>query len=94
MRHRFNEGRYDDLAEAGELSIVVLEDRHPSLAAAHQPYCTRSQMMSYRDQDGNEQARAHRYLRPDGTVGASGRPDPKRLVQDGILYRLVKARNR
>jgi hypothetical protein len=28
----------------------------------------------------------HRYLRTDGTLGASGRPDPKRLREGGILY--------
>jgi hypothetical protein len=28
----------------------------------------------------------HQYLQPDGTLGASGQPDPKRLLHDGILY--------
>jgi hypothetical protein len=31
-------------------------------------------------------ASIHRYLRPDGTLGASGRPDPKRLVEGGVKY--------
>ncbi len=28
----------------------------------------------------------HIYLRPDGTIGGSGRPDPKWLFEDGIIY--------
>lgn len=94
MRRRFNDGRYDERAATGELSITVIEDRHPSLTAAGEPFCTRSQMMSYRDTDSNEVVRAHRHLRPDGTLGASGKPDPKRVFEDGILYRLVKKHQR
>jgi len=33
-----------------------------------------------------EIARAHRYLRPDGTVGGCGKPDPKLLVDDDKRY--------
>jgi len=49
-----------------------------------------SQMVSYRDKDNNEIARVHQFVRPDGSLAASGRPDPKRLLEDGILYRLEK----
>lgn len=31
-------------------------------------------------------ATVHRYVRPDGTLGASGLPDPKRVLHDGVLY--------
>ena len=48
-------------------------------------------MISYRNQDGNEVARAHRYLRPDGEIGLSGKPDPKRVVFENMMYRLHKA---
>jgi hypothetical protein len=27
---------------------------------------------------------------PDGTIGASGMPDPKRLLHEGTLYRLER----
>ena len=27
-----------------------------------------------------------KYLRPDGTIGASGRPDPKALIVEGVMY--------
>jgi hypothetical protein len=29
---------------------------------------------------------AHRLLRPDGTYGASGYPDPKMVYLDGVIY--------
>jgi hypothetical protein len=29
---------------------------------------------------------AHRLLRPDGTFGASGYPDPKMVFVDGVIY--------
>ncbi len=94
MRRRFNEGRYWERVVSGELRTEEWDSRHPALTLANEPYCTRSLMLAYFDQDGNEVARVHQYLRPDGTIGASGRPDPKRLLDGGILYRLVKARDR
>jgi hypothetical protein len=47
-------------------------------------------MVSYRDTGNFEIARVHQYLRTDGSIGASGRPDPKRLFEEGTLYRLEK----
>ena len=93
MRRRFNKGQYWERVQNGELSETILGDNHPTTPAANQPFCTRSQMISYREQ-GNEVARVHQYLLPNGTLGASGRPDPKRLFEDDILYRLVKKHHR
>jgi len=59
----------------------VIKERHLDPAKSFEPACTRTQMVSYLV-EGCEVARAHRYLRPDGTLGASGKPDPK-LVFDG-----------
>src|SRR6266566_8732366 len=90
MQRRFNEGRYWERTQHGELTVVIMEDRHPALTAANEPFCTQSQMVSYRDINNAEIARVHQYLRPDGSIGASGRPDPKRLFENGELYRLEK----
>ncbi len=90
MQKMFNEGGFWDKTKTGELTSVTLEHRHPALTAANEPHCTHSQMISYRDASGNEVARVHQYLRTDGTIGASGKPDPKRLVVGGTLYRLLK----
>ncbi len=45
--------------------------------------CTRSQLITYFDADGRRVAIVHQYLRRDGTLGASGLPDPKWLLHEG-----------
>jgi|SRR5208282_1269013 hypothetical protein len=90
----FNEHYLDDIT-AGKIVETVMENRHPSLIAANEPYCTKSQMVSYRNPTTNEElARAHRYVRPNGSIGASGKPDPKRVLFDGIWYRIIKKKNK
>lgn len=92
MRQLFNSGRFWERAQNGEFTTVTLEKRHPSLPAANEPFCTFSEMISYRDHEGNEVARVHQYRRPDESIGASGRPDPKRVLVGGTVYRLSKKR--
>ena len=74
---------------AGEFTPNTMSS-NPAPPAAGQPTNTLSQMVSYIDAGGQEVARVHQYLRPDGTIGAKGRPDPKRLLENGVLYRLHK----
>jgi len=90
MQKMFNEEGYWEKTRSGEFTTITLEHRHPALTAANEPHCTYSQMISYRDAENNEMARVHQYLRSDGTLGASGKPDPKRLFVHGTLYRLYK----
>jgi hypothetical protein len=82
----FNDGNYEALVKSGELRTHLLNERHPSAPKANVPFCTRSQIVAYLDGNGNEIAVVHQYLQPDGTLGASGFPDPKRLLKDGTLY--------
>jgi len=86
LRKLFNENGYWAKVQAGELTEHLMADRHPSSPLAQVPICTRSQVISYVNATGQEIARVHQYLQPDGTLGASGKPDPKRLVHEGILY--------
>jgi hypothetical protein len=86
IQRLFNNGRYWQMVQEGILQQTLLKDRHPTSPRAPVPYCTRSQYISYSDDAGQEIARVHQYLLPDGTLGASGKPDPKRLLHDGILY--------
>lgn len=91
----FNDN-YLDRISTGEIQEVVMRGagRHPSLYKAQEPYCTESQQVSYIDPaNGQEVARAHRYLRPDGTLGASGLPDPKRVFLNGVWYRIIKKKH-
>jgi len=88
LRLYFESGQFIERTERGELVVVVLPNAsHPASADAGQVPGTLSQMISYREPDcNNEVARAHRYLKPDGTLGGSGKPDPKLVLQGGILY--------
>ena len=90
MRLRFNNGNYWEKSTKGELTKIVIEERVPKVLPPGEPANTLSQMVSYRDSEDTEIARAHQYLRPNGEIGASGKPDPKRLYEGGILYRLQK----
>lgn len=90
MRKRFNEGGYWEKVQKQEWTTHTLESRI-SDALTEETVQITSAMLSYHDENGNEVARVHQYMRPDGSIAASGRPDPKRLVQDGVLYRLIKS---
>jgi hypothetical protein len=88
LRRRFNQrGLWSDV-QAGKLMQHVVKDRHPSPPVAKEPICTRSQLVRYADQRGKTVALVHQYLRQDGTLGASGRPDPKMLLDGGELLHL------
>src|SRR2546423_15028217 len=89
LRRMFNDGGYWQRVQTGELQQCLRQDRHPTSPVAPEPYCTRSQLVSYLDADEVEEiARVFHYLRADGTIGASGRPDPKRLFVNGVVYAL------
>ena len=89
MRKLFNDNRLWERLQEGEFTSIVLQSR-AAPATAGEPAGTLSQMVSYRDSESYEIARVHQYVRPDRSIGAKGRPDPKRLFLDGVLYRLVK----
>lgn len=86
LRRLFNEDGYWQQVKDGILTARIREDGHPSPERSGEPYCTRSQIIAYLDDSGDEIALVHQYLRRDGTLGASGRPDPKRIFVDGTLY--------
>ena len=58
-------------------------DKHPSPPRADEPICTRSQIIAYLDAEGRRVAVVHQFVRQDGSIGASGRPDPKMLLHEG-----------
>jgi len=85
LRKIFNDGAYVERARLGELAEKLLSENNPS-PKARQPPGTKSQLIGYFDAKGREVARAHQYLRKDGTLGASGKPDPKKIFKEGKLY--------
>lgn len=78
------------MVQSGQWTAHVLESRISDALTSEKVQIT-SVMLSYHNENGDEMARVHQYQRPDGSLAASGKPDPKRLVQDGILYRLIKS---
>ena len=52
-------------------------------AAVGEPPGTRSQVIRYVDSAGLWIVEVHQFLRPNGTLGASGRPDPKAWFRGG-----------
>lgn len=82
----FNADRIEARASSGELTVVVLVSRDVR-AELKMPPGTKSQRIAYVDVHGNHVAVAHRYLRPDDTLAASGLPDPKGLVRGNVLYK-------
>ena|SRR3990170_3865629 len=86
LRQIFNKGDSWAKVQSGELQQRVVSENHPTSPRAPVPYCTRSQYIAYIDSEGQELARVHQYLLPDGSLGASGRPDPKQLLVNGVLY--------
>ena len=81
LRRLFNEEGYWQQVRAGILTARLREDGHPSPERSGEPYCTRSQIIAYLDESGDEMALVHQYLRSDGTLGASGMPDLKRSIR-------------
>lgn len=51
-----------------------------------EPPGTRSQFIRYLDRGGQWVVEIHQYLRPDGTLGGSGKRDPKRLRIGNTIY--------
>jgi hypothetical protein len=91
LRELFNSAIYPRI-EAGELFPFVESDgpAHPKYGQVPK---TRSQIVAYYEPGkssgsvlGAKVAVVHRYLKPDGTLGASGRPDPKTVLFEGQLY--------
>ena len=86
LRQLFNDGKFWERAKQGLLLEKLDSEGHPSPKQSGEPPCTRSQIIAYLDSSGHRVAVVHQYLRKDGNLGGSGRPDPKKLFHEGKLY--------
>ena len=88
IREAFNTGQFWERARDGEFRVRIRSSNHLSrhnARGASVTYCTHTQIVHYFNEDGMV-AVMHQYRQPDGTLGASGKPDPKYLrLEDRIL---------
>jgi hypothetical protein len=92
LQKMFNEGGYYEQTKTGELTLSIREHTHSTPVKSGQPYCSYSQIIEYRDASSGERiAIVHQYLKPDGSLGASGWPDPQAILKDGVLLIPIKA---
>lgn len=84
LREWFNTGDYWGRVLDGELHALTVEEGQAPPRAG-QPAGTTSRLDFIYD-GGTKIAEVHYYLCPDGSIGASGEPDPKALLLDDVLY--------
>lgn len=89
LRRIFNEGRYFERMLANEFDIKIVYDM-PQRRGDRRIRGSRSQLVEYWDKSGDLIAVVHQYRMRDGSLGASGRPDLKRLRHENVLYFLEK----
>jgi hypothetical protein len=88
LRRIFNDGRFAERVASGELRRVVVRSRPVPKEKGIRNWIpgTESQEIRYYDREDNLIAKTHCYQRPDNLLAASGTEDPKRVVQDGVMY--------
>ena len=80
IRSAYAASQYPALIQKGRLLCKLQEKRHlKSPTEKGLPWCTHSEILRYQDIRGEWLVIFHQYRKPDGTLGASGMPDPKRL---------------
>lgn len=87
IQQLFNKGHYHDRVQSGEL--VAFPKSRSHTAPPSEPRCTWSEIIVYYTRELDPIAMVHQYSRPDGTIGASGLPDPKCLWLED---KMVKSR--
>lgn len=87
LRARFNSSEYPAMIRDGRVQAKYLRDAHlEEPERVNEPHCTCGQMIRYTDEAGHLLVEVFQYLRSDGTIGASGLPDPKRMWIGGATY--------
>ena len=80
IREIYNRSQYPSMIAGGQLNSLYLRNDHLKEPEKRgEPPCTHGQTIRYSDMDGQWVVVIFQYLRPDKSIGGSGRPDPKRL---------------
>lgn len=89
----FNSADYTVRLETGQLKRVLIREHHlktETSQAKRMPFCTVGQIYRYLDKENEWHAEVHQYLMPNGQLGASGLPDPKRLRRNGTVWAIER----
>ncbi|PIU54909.1 MAG: hypothetical protein COS88_06125 [Chloroflexi bacterium CG07_land_8_20_14_0_80_51_10] len=89
IRRKFNNSQYPELIAKGQLKAQYLRDallKDPGNRRYPEPDGTHSQTIRYLDDNGQWLVEVHQYMQPDGTIGGSGKPDPKRLRLGNTVF--------
>jgi hypothetical protein len=78
------------LLQNGEFKQNPLKARHADPFKSGQVFCTYSEIVLVQDKNKSEIAKVHRYVLPEGTLGASRLPDPVKIEWDGKTYKLKR----
>lgn len=89
LRQRFAAGNYLGRADDGEFACCLKKDS--TIRFGHQPAGSRNIAVAYLNHDGHRVFVVHFFLLRDASqwgwrIGASGKPDPKWLYEDGTVY--------
>ena len=91
MQRLFN-NHYLRAYERGDLTKVVVKSGKPD-PANRQLIDTKSEIWNLFNNRGNYIAKVHAYVKADGTLAASGKPDPKELLIGQNRYVLSRMPN-
>lgn len=86
LQELFNQSQYPALIVSRSLTAVYLRDAHLKEPRRGEKPCTRAQMIRYIEKNGQWVVEVFQYLRPTGELGASGKPDPKRVRVKGTVF--------
>ena len=84
LQNKFNHGEGGLRDRMDELEILCDYDE-PASPSSKQDPGTRSKLFKFRE-NGITVMALHFFLKVDGSLGASGKFDPKILMVNGILY--------
>lgn len=81
------------IRRTGESGSAARYSEEPPQKGSGEPPGTLSQIVAYLDSKGRQVAVVHQYLKRDGSIGGSGRPDPKKVFYKGQSTHCVSQRS-
>jgi hypothetical protein len=89
LRQRFNALDLFGQLLRGEIVAVVDKERRARPSSGQEPGTLSQRLIYFRH--GVPVAVVHQYLKPDGTLGGSGLPDPKWLRDGDVILKFLRS---